>query len=42
LSLLAFGLVAVLANSTAIRIIAGIAFIVDIFHFFASGGAGDR
>jgi hypothetical protein len=42
LSLLTFGLVAVLANSDLLRIVAGIAFVADIIHFYKSGGAGDQ
>jgi hypothetical protein len=42
LSLLVFGLVAVLANSTLLRVVCAIAFVADIWHFYKSGGAGDR
>lgn len=42
LSLLIFGVLALVGDGGLVSLIAGIGFVADIFHFYKSGGAGDK
>jgi hypothetical protein len=41
-SVFTFGLIAVFAGGSWLSYVAAIGFVVDILHFYKSGGAGDK